>query len=125
FQFFEGEKRMLSVEDNEKLTKVGPGTPMGDLLRRYWQPVAAVADVEREKVLPLRRLGEDLVLYQDRSGTLGLLQDRCPHRNASLAYGIPSENGLRCAYHGWMFNEAGRCLAQPFEETANAAANFK
>lgn len=116
---------MLSVEENERLTRVGPGTPMGNLLRRYWHPVAAVADVEREEVLPIRRFGENLVLYKTTRGELGLMQERCPHRAASLTYGVPDEEGIRCPYHGWYYSPAGSCIGQPFDDTANPNAGFK
>src|SRR5436190_14899228 len=90
---------MAAHEDNVRLTQVGPETPMGDLLRRYWHPIAAVADLDQDPVRPIRVLGEDLVLFRDERGSLGLIQDRCAHRGISLAYGIPQPNGLRCAYH--------------------------
>lgn len=116
---------MLTVEQNERLTRVGPGAPMGELLRRYWQPVAAVEDLEREEVLPVRLLGEDLVLYKTTVGEMGLIQDRCPHRSMSMAYGIPDTLGIRCAYHGWLFNAEGRCLEQPYDDLANPENTFK
>src|SRR5579871_841185 len=114
-----------AVEENERLTRVGPGTPMGELLRRYWHPVAASSQLPAGKTKPVRLLGEDLVLYRDRAGTLGLVGERCPHRRAGMVFGIPEATGLRCAYHGWLFNEAGRCLEQPFEATANPDSTFK
>ena len=95
---------MLTVEQNERLTKVGPGTPMGELMRRYWHPVAVSSDLDTDPVKPVTLLGESLVLYRDQKGRHGLIDDRCPHRRISLLYGIPEEQGLRCAYHGWMFN---------------------
>jgi 5,5'-dehydrodivanillate O-demethylase len=116
---------MLTEKENERLCQVGPGTPMGELLRRYWHPVATVSDLEREHVLGLRRLGEDLVLYRTRTGGMGLIQQRCAHRAVSLAYGIPTEDGLRCEYHGWVYDAEGRCLEQPFEEMEHQNANFK
>jgi 5,5'-dehydrodivanillate O-demethylase len=116
---------MLSEQENERITRVGPGTPMGEMLRRYWHPVATVEDLEREKVLSIRRLGEDLVLYKSESGEYGLIQERCPHRSASLAYGIPHEDGIRCPYHGWLFNAEGQCLEQPFDDIANDQNTFK
>ena len=72
---------MLTVEENERLSKVGPGSPMGELLRRFWQPIATLADIERERVMKVRRLGEDLVLYKSRRDEYGLIQERCPHRS--------------------------------------------
>jgi 5,5'-dehydrodivanillate O-demethylase oxygenase subunit len=106
---------MLSKEANERLTRVGPGTPMGELLRRYWYPVATVPELESEPVLAVKLLGENLALYRNDAGELGLVSERCPHRGASLAYGIPEDDGLRCAYHGWKFSPQGRCLEQPAE----------
>jgi len=106
---------MLSVEENEKLTQVGSGTPMGELLRRYWMPIAAKVELDEEPTKRVRVLGEDLVLYRDRAGTVGLIGEACPHRRISLAYGIPEERGLRCVYHGWLWDEHGRCLEQPAE----------
>jgi 5,5'-dehydrodivanillate O-demethylase oxygenase subunit len=116
---------MLSKEDNDRLCRVGPGTPMGNLLRRYWHPVATLPDLEREQVLPVRILGEDLALYRSERSSMGLVQARCPHRSASLAYGIPEEEGLRCAYHGWYFNAEGSCIAQPFEDIASEDNTYK
>ncbi len=101
---------MLTEQENARLTQVGPGTPMGNLLRRYWQPIATLPDLEREDVLPVRILGENLVLYRTMRGEMGLIQERCPHRSASLAFGIPDEEGIRCPYHGWYFNAEGKCL---------------
>jgi len=106
---------MLSQEENELLTQTGPGTPMGDLLRRYWQPVSAAVEMEDRWTKRVRIMGEDLVLFKDRTGRLGLIAEACPHRRASLAYGIPTADGIRCPYHGWMFDGAGRCLEQPNE----------
>jgi 5,5'-dehydrodivanillate O-demethylase oxygenase subunit len=106
---------MLSKEQNERLTRVGPGTPMGALLRRYWYPVATVPELDAEPVLAVQLLGEHLALYRNEQGDLGLVAERCPHRGASLAYGIPEDDGLRCAYHGWKFDGTGRCLEQPPE----------
>jgi 5,5'-dehydrodivanillate O-demethylase len=106
---------MLSQEQNDIITQVGPGTPMGELLRRYWFPVAASSELKNSPTKKVRLLGEDLVLYKDKSGNLGLIQERCPHRGVSLVYGIPQENGLRCQYHGWCFNNEGQCTEQPNE----------
>ena len=95
---------MLSVEENKRLTEVGPGTPMGELMRRYWHPVAAVAELNQNPVKAVKILGESLVVYRDRQGRYGLIDDTCPHRRISLVYGIPENEGLRCPYHGWMFD---------------------
>ena len=106
---------MLSKEENELLTRVGPGTPCGELLRRYWHPIFPEARLRENPVQKVRILCEDLVLYRDRSGTLGLIGERCPHRATHLRFGIPEQEGLRCCYHGWLFNEQGRCIQQPLE----------
>jgi 5,5'-dehydrodivanillate O-demethylase len=111
---------MLTAEDNELLTRVGPGTRMGNLLRRYWQPVAGLAEMDGRWTLKVRMLGEDLVLFKTRGGTFGLIAESCPHRAASLAYGIPTEDGIRCAYHGWRLDAQGRCLEQPNESDSHA-----
>ena len=116
---------MLTKEQNERLTRVGVGTAMGDLMRRYWHPIAALAQMKDRDTLPVRIFGEDLVLYRDLSGTYGLLEARCPHRSMSLVYGIPEECGLRCPYHGWRFDETGACIEQPYEETEDPEARFK
>ena len=116
---------MLSVSENEQLTQVGPGTPMGELMRRYWHPIAAAAELIERPTKAVRLLGEDLVLYRDRSGTLGLIERFCPHRRVDLSYGIPEEHGLRCMYHGWMMDETGQCIEQPFEETVHPDGRFK
>jgi 5,5'-dehydrodivanillate O-demethylase oxygenase subunit len=113
---------MLTAEDNELLTRVGPGTPMGNLLRRYWHPVAMSEQMRDRWTKRVRILGEDLVLFRDRSGRFGLIAESCPHRRASLAYGIPAEGGIRCPYHGWKFDGTGRCLEQPNEPEDS---NFK
>jgi phenylpropionate dioxygenase-like ring-hydroxylating dioxygenase large terminal subunit len=97
-----------------ELAEVRAGTPAGELLRRYWHPVARsseATDVPRE----VRLLGEDLILYRDRSGTAGLLTPRCCHRGTTLRYGRVEDHGIRCPYHGWLFAEDGRCLDQPCE----------
>ncbi|PKP95946.1 MAG: aromatic ring-hydroxylating dioxygenase subunit alpha [Alphaproteobacteria bacterium HGW-Alphaproteobacteria-15] len=117
---------MLSEERNRMLTQVGPATPMGTLLRRYWMPVAGVSEFDsRSTTKPLRLLGEDLVLYKDLSGDFGLVDRRCPHRRADLAFGMVEKHGLRCNYHGWAFGNSGKCLAQPFEDTAYPERNTK
>jgi 5,5'-dehydrodivanillate O-demethylase oxygenase subunit len=116
---------MLSAAHNELLTHVGPGTKMGNLLRRYWHPVAAVAEFDERPTRPVRLMGEDLVLYKDKSGTFGLVERQCPHRRADLAYGFVEVCGLRCSYHGWLFDEKGRCLEQPYEDHVNPQARFR
>jgi 5,5'-dehydrodivanillate O-demethylase len=106
---------MLSEADNEMLTRVGPGTPMGDLMRRYWHPISGSDDMKQRWTKRVKILGEELVLFRDRTGKLGLIGEFCPHRRASLAYGIPTDDGIRCPYHGWKFDGAGTCLEQPNE----------
>lgn len=116
---------MISKEENELLTRVGPGTPMGGLLRRYWHPIAAADQLVGASTLPVKVLGEELVLFRDGSGELGLVERHCPHRRVDLSYGIPEASGLRCMYHGWLFSGAGDCLEQPFEETVHPDGRFK
>src|SRR5579883_1460 len=106
---------MLTQAANERLTRVGKGTPMGELLRRYWHPVAASAQLLLEPVREISILGEDLVLYRAPDGYMGLAGSHCPHRHTSLRYGIPEPGGLRCAYHGWKFDCTGQCVDQPAE----------
>jgi 5,5'-dehydrodivanillate O-demethylase len=115
----------ISIELNEKLTQVGPGTPGGELMRRYWHPIAATTELDRNPTKRVRLLCEDLVLYRDQSGTYGLIDNLCAHRRVDMFYGIPQAAGLRCPYHGWLYDETGPCIEQPFEETVNGAANFK
>ena len=106
----------LSEEENQTLTQVGPGTPMGDLLRRYWQPIAAVTELDANPVKAVRLLGEYLVLYRDQGGTYGLIQRACAHRLTDMAFGIVEEYGLRCPLHGWLYSETGQCLDMPLED---------
>lgn len=107
---------MLSPEANERLTRVGPGTPCGELMRRYWIPIAPYSQLLENPVQKVRILGEDLVLYKDKSGVLGLIGDRCLHRLVDMGLGIPDERGLRCPYHGWLYGETGQCLERPLEK---------
>lgn len=106
---------MLSEERNEILTRVGKGTPLGELLRRYWYPVAFTSDLDDFPMKRVRLLGEDLVVFKLEDGRYGLLEELCPHRRASLAYGVTEPEGIRCGYHGWLFAPDGRCLEQPAE----------
>ena len=108
---------MLSVENNEAITRVGPGTPMGELMRRYWQPVLMSREVAEPDCDPLRVriLGESLVAFRDTSGRVGLLSEWCPHRLTSLYLGRNEENGIRCIYHGWKFDVTGACVDMPNE----------
>jgi len=113
---------MLTQEENELLTRVGPGTPAGELLRRYWHVVAAATELEAKPKKRVRVLGEDLVLYKSPSGGYGLVRERCSHRGTSLYYGFVEEDGIRCPYHGWKYDACGNCIEQPFE---NPQAGFK
>jgi 5,5'-dehydrodivanillate O-demethylase len=107
---------MLTREENQLLTQVGRGTPCGELLRRYWHPVAAVGELREEKpIRAVKILGEELVVYRDKKGGYGVVGEHCPHRLASLAYGRIEEDGIRCPYHGWKFDRTGKCLEQPAE----------
>jgi len=114
---------MLTREENEFLTRVGPDEPAGKLLRRYWHPVAVAGELTEEKPIKgVKMLGEKLALFRDKEGNYGLVGERCPHRNASLAYGRVEADGIRCAYHGWKFNSRGKCVEQPAEP---AGSTFK
>src|SRR5579884_2485424 len=107
---------MLSAEQNEMITRVGPGTPAGSLLRRYWQPAALVDELAGNRpVKAVRLFGEDLVIFRDERGRYGLIGRHCPHRGTDLAFGRLEDGGLRCAFHGWLFDTAGRCLETPAE----------
>jgi 5,5'-dehydrodivanillate O-demethylase oxygenase subunit len=106
---------MESAEQNQLLTQVSRGTPMGELLRRYWQPIGALSELEGKWTRRVRLLGENLILFRDRQSRLGLIAEQCPHRRASFLHGIPTENGIRCPYHGWEFSAEGKCLNQPNE----------
>jgi 5,5'-dehydrodivanillate O-demethylase len=114
---------MLSREENESLVRVGPATPAGQLLRRYWHVVAVTSELSADKPKKkVRVLGENLVLYRDHKGNYGLVGEKCSHRGVSLYYGFVEEDGIRCPYHGWKYDACGNCLEQPFE---NPEAGFK
>jgi len=114
---------MLSKEDNDLMCQVGPGTPMGDLIRQYWIPALTPDDVAPDgPPLRIRLLGEDLIAFKTTSGHTGLIQNACPHRGASMFFGRNEEEGLRCVYHGWKFDVEGRCVDMPSEP---AESNFK
>src|ERR671914_3033999 len=111
---------MLSREDNERLTRVGAGTPMGELIRRYWIPAAFSHQIAEPDSPPIRvrLLGENLVMFRDTQGRIGLLDERCPHRTASLFFGRNEEGGLRCVYHGIKFDVHGNCVDLPGQPRA-------
>jgi len=115
---------MLSAQDNELLCRVGPGTPMGDLMRQYWIPAIRSDELPAPDCPPLRvkLLGEELIGFRTMSGKVGLIQNACPHRGASLFFGRNQEEGLRCVYHGWKFDATGQCVDMPSEP---AESNFK
>ena len=116
---------MLSAEKNRLLTEIEPGQPMGDLLRRHWQPIAGVAELDDKPIRPIRLFGEDLVLYKDRKGGFGLVDKYCAHRRADLSYGWVEDTGIRCSYHGWLFGADGKCLEQPYDDVANPGTRLK
>lgn len=116
---------MLSEDKNRQLTQVGPGTPMGEVLRRHWHPVAGIDELDRNPVKPVRLMGEDLVLFKDLSGRYGLVDRHCAHRRADLSYGFVEANGIRCNYHGWQYDAHGQCVAQPYEEQVDPQARLK
>ena len=115
---------MLSLEDNEVLCRVGPGTPMGDLMRQYWLPAVRADELPAPDCPPVRikLLGEELIAFRTTSGAVGLIQNACPHRGASLFFGRNEEEGLRCVYHGWKFDVTGACVDMPSEP---AESNFR
>ncbi len=107
---------MLTQEENHLVTQTGPKAPAGEVLRYYWQPAALVEELPPERpIKALTLLGENLVLYRDEQGRYGLLGQHCSHRGADLSYGRLEDGGLRCLYHGWLYNVEGRCLEQPAE----------
>src|SRR5437764_239809 len=108
---------MLKQEDNELITRVGPGTPMGTLMREYWVPALLSSELPGPDCNPVRvlLLGEKLIAFRDSQGQVGLLDNNCPHRGASLFFARNEECGLRCVYHGWKFGVDGQCLDMPNE----------
>jgi 5,5'-dehydrodivanillate O-demethylase len=107
---------MLSLDENETLTRVARGRPAGELLRRYWHPICPAQELSGEvQKKRIRVLGENLVLFRDGKGRLGLVAEQCAHRRASLYYGFVEDDGLRCPYHGWKYDVNGTCVEQPFE----------
>ena len=117
---YQGYHRTRSGEVDTELTATGPGTPCGEYLRRYWQPVAMTSELAD---LPLRveLLGEALVLFRDGSGQIGLVHKNCPHRRASLEFGKCEDRGIRCCYHGWLFDVDGTILETPGEPDGSTA----
>jgi phenylpropionate dioxygenase-like ring-hydroxylating dioxygenase large terminal subunit len=118
---------MLTAEQNDLLTRTGPGTPAGKLMRRYWQPAALVDELSDTRPLkPVRLLGENLVMFRDDKGRYGLVERACPHRGTDLAFGRLEQGGLRCAFHGWLFDVTGQCLETPAEpEGSRMCANIR
>src|SRR5690349_3561982 len=118
------DRGMLSKQDNELITRVGPGTVMGTFMRQYWLPAILSSELPAPDSDPLRvrLLGEDLVAFRDTNGSVGLIQNNCPHRGASLFFGRNEEAGLRCVYHGWKFDVEGNCIDMPNEP---AESDFK
>ncbi len=107
---------MMTAEQNDEITRVGPSTPAGEFMRRYWQPAALVDELPEERpIKAVRLLGEDLVLFRNEQGQYGLIDQHCAHRGADLSYGRLECGGLRCTFHGWLFDANGKCLEQPPE----------
>ena len=115
---------MLSVRENELISRVGPGTPMGNVLRRYWMPVCLSEELPEPDGAPVRvkAVGERLVAFRNSQGNVGLIQENCPHRSVSLFFARNEEDGLRCIYHGWKFDATGTCVDMPTEASTS---NFK
>ena len=116
---------MLAEDKNRQLTQVGPGTPMGEVLRRHWHPIAGVDEMARQAIQPVRLLGEDLVLFQDLSGDYGLTDRHCAHRRADLSCGMVETHGIRCSYHGWQYDAQGQCVAAPFEDQVDPQGRLR
>src|SRR5437764_2136356 len=118
---------MLSAEQNDLITRTGPGSPAGRLMRCYWQPAALVDELKGNRpVKPVRLLGESLVIFRDAQGRYGLIERACPHRGTDLSFGRLEAGGLRCAFHGWLFDVTGQCLETPAEpEGSRLAANIR
>src|SRR5882757_3980062 len=114
---------MLAAAANDLLTRVGPGTPMGNLMREYWIPACLSSELKADgEPMRLLLLGEQLIAFRDTDGRVGVMEHRCPHRGASLFFGRNEEGGLRCVYHGWKFDTSGACTDMPSEP---AESNFK
>jgi phenylpropionate dioxygenase-like ring-hydroxylating dioxygenase large terminal subunit len=105
---------MTTARENEILTRVGSGTPMGDVMRQYWVPICKSDEVKTDgDPVRIMILGEPLIAFRDTSGRLGVMDHRCAHRCASLFFGRNEENGIRCIYHGWKFDVDGNCVDMP------------
>jgi 5,5'-dehydrodivanillate O-demethylase len=116
----------LTREENDLLVRVGPGTPGGELLRRYWQPIAPISELTAEQPTKfVRVMGENLVLFRDTTGRVGLIADKCSHRNASMLYGRVEERGISCAYHGWLYDTNGCILETPPEKNDAILSHVK
>src|SRR5262249_53687213 len=110
----------------DALVQTGADTDMGQLLRRYWWPIAGESELTDAKpIKPVRLMGENLVLYRDLSGNYGLMDRKCRHRRADMLYGFVEKCGLRCSYHGWLYDHTGACTEQPYEDIANPQARLK
>ena len=107
---------MTTAAENELLTRVGPGTPMGEFMRQFWMPAAMSTEVKADgEPMRLKLLCEQLICFRDSNGRVGIMDHRCPHRCASLFFGRNEEGGIRCVYHGWKFDTAGNCVDMPTE----------
>src|SRR5712672_2533621 len=118
---------MMSQEQNDLITRTGAKDPCGKLMRMYWQPAALVDELEGPRpVRPVKLLCQNLVLFRDEDGRYGLVERGCPHRGTDLAYGRLEGGGLRCAFHGWLFDTTGKCLETPAEpDDSNLCANIQ
>ena len=115
---------MLTKAENERLTRVGPGTPCGELLRRYWQPLCPASELTAEKPRKrIKMMGEELVVFKNREGGYTCVEEFCKHRRASLYYGFIEDDGIRCCYHGWKYDHSGQCIEQPFEPKGSRLKN--
>src|SRR5882762_1693613 len=118
---------MMSREQNDQLSRIGPGTLMGKLLRRYWAPFLLASEIPEPDCPPVRvkLMGEPLVCFRDSKGQIGLVDEFCAHRGVSLWFGQNEECGLRCPYHGWKYDVTGQCIDVPSEPEGNFAKNIK
>jgi phthalate 4,5-dioxygenase oxygenase subunit len=115
---------MLSAADNELLTRTGPGTAMGNLIRQYWIPFALAHDLESDGIpMRVRLMGEDLIAFRDSEGLVGLVDAYCAHRRAPLYFGRNEDCGLRCVYHGWKYDRTGQCVDMPNERPTSTFKN--